>query len=187
MFSVVLNSFVIYFLLFCYQIWHYHLIIYIYIFQVHVIMYSYYFAALFGPEVQKKLEGIKKNITLIQMVRIFFLSISFNFSEIIKNWTKKMMKKKKWRKKNPTTKCCWTITIKNDIILINVFIIQYRSNLQLYSFNVLWHWHVAVMYQNYCLQFMYQMFCWYFICFMVSSRMPTPRRSTYHQKQIIRR
>lgn len=35
---------------------------------VHVIMYSYYFAALFGPAVQRKLEGIKRNITLIQMV-----------------------------------------------------------------------------------------------------------------------
>lgn len=35
---------------------------------VHVIMYSYYFAALFGPEVQHKLEKIKRNITLIQMV-----------------------------------------------------------------------------------------------------------------------
>lgn len=35
---------------------------------VHVIMYSYYFAALFGPTVQKKLEVIKKNVTLIQMV-----------------------------------------------------------------------------------------------------------------------
>lgn len=31
-------------------------------------MYSYYFAALFGPEIQRKLERIKKNITLIQMV-----------------------------------------------------------------------------------------------------------------------
>lgn len=29
---------------------------------------SYYFAALFGPEVQRKLERIKKNITLVQMV-----------------------------------------------------------------------------------------------------------------------
>lgn len=37
---------------------------------VHVIMYSYYFAALFGPAVQRKLEGIKRNITLIQMVMI---------------------------------------------------------------------------------------------------------------------
>lgn len=36
--------------------------------SVHVIMYSYYFAALFGPKVQQKLQGIKKNITLIQMV-----------------------------------------------------------------------------------------------------------------------
>lgn len=47
LFSVVLNSF------------------------VHVIMYSYYFGALFGPEVQRKLERIKKNITVIQMVWIF--------------------------------------------------------------------------------------------------------------------
>lgn len=38
---------------------------------VHVIMYSYYFAALFGPAVQRKLEGIKRNITLIQMVTDF--------------------------------------------------------------------------------------------------------------------
>lgn len=37
---------------------------------VHVIMYSYYFAALFGPAVQRKLEGIKRNITLIQMVNV---------------------------------------------------------------------------------------------------------------------
>lgn len=44
LFSVVLNSF------------------------VHVIMYSYYFAALFGPAVQRKLESIKKSITVIQMV-----------------------------------------------------------------------------------------------------------------------
>lgn len=44
LFSVVLNSF------------------------VHVIMYSYYFAALFGPTVQRKLESIKKSITVIQMV-----------------------------------------------------------------------------------------------------------------------
>lgn len=44
LFSVVLNSF------------------------VHVIMYSYYFAALFGPAVQRKLENVKKSITVIQMV-----------------------------------------------------------------------------------------------------------------------
>lgn len=44
LFSVVLNSF------------------------VHVIMYSYYFAALFGPAVQRKLESVKKSITVIQMV-----------------------------------------------------------------------------------------------------------------------
>lgn len=36
---------------------------------VHVIMYSYYFAALFGPAIQKKLQKIKKNITVIQMVK----------------------------------------------------------------------------------------------------------------------
>lgn len=36
---------------------------------VHVIMYSYYFAALFGPAVQTKLQKIKKNITVIQMVK----------------------------------------------------------------------------------------------------------------------
>lgn len=57
-------------------------------------MYSYYFAALFGPEVQRKLESIKKNITLIQMVifhsfeqssciiyygfRIFSLSLAYS-------------------------------------------------------------------------------------------------------------
>lgn len=44
LFSIVLNSF------------------------VHVIMYSYYFAALFGPTVQQKLERVKKSITIIQMV-----------------------------------------------------------------------------------------------------------------------
>lgn len=33
-------------------------------------MYSYYFAALFGPEVQRKLERVKKSITLIQMVTL---------------------------------------------------------------------------------------------------------------------
>lgn len=44
LFSIVLNSF------------------------VHVIMYSYYFAALFGPAVQQKLERVKKSITIIQMV-----------------------------------------------------------------------------------------------------------------------
>lgn len=33
---------------------------------------SYYFAALFGPEVQRKLVRIKKNITLIQMVIFHF-------------------------------------------------------------------------------------------------------------------
>lgn len=38
---------------------------------VHVIMYSYYFAALFGPAVQNKLQKIKKNITVIQMVKKF--------------------------------------------------------------------------------------------------------------------
>lgn len=32
-------------------------------------MYSYYFAALFGPAVQNKLQKIKKNITVIQMVK----------------------------------------------------------------------------------------------------------------------
>lgn len=53
LFSVVLNSF------------------------VHVIMYSYYFAALFGPTVQQKLQGIKKNITLIQMVIFQPISVSF--------------------------------------------------------------------------------------------------------------
>lgn len=52
LFSVVLNSF------------------------VHIIMYSYYFAALFGPEIQRKLERIKKNITLIQMVCIGPVHIS---------------------------------------------------------------------------------------------------------------
>ncbi|XP_031617091.1 elongation of very long chain fatty acids protein 4-like [Contarinia nasturtii] len=43
--------------------------------SVHVIMYSYYFAALFGPEVQRKLEGIKKNITLIQMIQFTIILI----------------------------------------------------------------------------------------------------------------
>lgn len=37
---------------------------------VHIIMYSYYFAALFGPRVQHRLEPIKRRITLIQMVGI---------------------------------------------------------------------------------------------------------------------
>lgn len=46
LFSIVLNSF------------------------VHIIMYSYYFAALFGPDVQRKLGRVKKSITIIQMVRI---------------------------------------------------------------------------------------------------------------------
>lgn len=35
---------------------------------VHIVMYSYYFAALFGPCVQRRLEPIKRRITLIQMV-----------------------------------------------------------------------------------------------------------------------
>ncbi|XP_055298943.1 elongation of very long chain fatty acids protein 4-like [Sitodiplosis mosellana] len=51
LFSVVLNSF------------------------VHVIMYSYYSAALFGPEIQRKLIGIKKNITLIQMIQFTIILI----------------------------------------------------------------------------------------------------------------
>lgn len=38
---------------------------------VHVLMYSYYFAALFGPAAQRKLRYIKKNLTIIQMVRSF--------------------------------------------------------------------------------------------------------------------
>lgn len=46
---------------------------------VHIIMYSYYFAALFGPAVQRKLEGIKKNITLIQMVISKFSISIFKF------------------------------------------------------------------------------------------------------------
>jgi len=40
---------------------------------VHVIMYSYYFAALFGPTVQNKLQTIKKNITVIQMIQFCFI------------------------------------------------------------------------------------------------------------------
>lgn len=49
LFSIVLNSF------------------------VHVIMYCYYFAALFGPAVQNKLQAIKKNITIIQMIQFCFI------------------------------------------------------------------------------------------------------------------
>lgn len=51
LFSVVLNSF------------------------VHVIMYSYYFAALFGPAVQRKLESVKKSITVIQMVCVMYSKV----------------------------------------------------------------------------------------------------------------
>lgn len=57
LFSIVLNSF------------------------VHVIMYSYYFAALFGPTVQQKLERVKKSITIIQMV--CYLSINRLFCSIL--------------------------------------------------------------------------------------------------------
>lgn len=44
--------------------------------SVHIIMYGYYFAALFGRRVQRRLEPIKRRITLIQMVRRVSYQIS---------------------------------------------------------------------------------------------------------------
>lgn len=120
-------------------------------FQVHVIMYSYYFAALFGPEVQRKLEGIKRNITLIQMV-IFHVS----------------------------TMCAVDYPAHIFIHFLFCFSF-YRPNLQSFSSNAHFHWHAAVKYQRCCSPFTYQIFSWYSTCSTDSSTKHTKKNAIYRR------
>lgn len=128
---------------------------------VHVIMYSYYFAALFGPAVQQKLEGIKKNITLIQMVRSLVCSVDF--------WFPKFVGRFRVRKSEKALKF-YLVRISDDNDQNFVFY-YFRSNLPLFCYNVHYQWRVAVMYPSYWLPFMCQILFLYFICFTDSLRM----------------
>lgn len=40
---------------------------------VHALMYSYYFLALFGPQMQRALQPVKKILTLVQMIQFVLM------------------------------------------------------------------------------------------------------------------
>ncbi|KAK4885928.1 hypothetical protein RN001_002199 [Aquatica leii] len=42
---------------------------------IHILMYSYYFLSSFGPEMQKKISGIKSKLTMLQMIQLALILI----------------------------------------------------------------------------------------------------------------